>query len=554
MNDPHSHLADERVERRLAIAFAVVIVFMVVEAAGGLLSGSLALLADAGHMLTDALALALAFAGSWFGRRPADSRRSYGYRRLEVLAAWINGLLLSGIAVWIMIEAAMRLLGPISVRGLPMLAVASAGLAVNLFTLWLLHQGETGHINLRGAILHVIGDLLGSVAAVTAALVILATGWTPIDPLLSLIIALLILRSAAALVRSATHILLEGVPDELDLDIMRDEILRAVPEITDLHHIHAWSLTSGRPMLTFHVSLGENANREMALAAIKEKLMASFKISHSVIQIETGPCPDTEPSPHRGKIMAALLIALAICATTMPVFAQDSSHPVTIFAAASLKNALDTVADRYASEGHAKVTAVYAASSALARQIENGAPADLFISADEQWMDYVDGKDLIAGSTRVDLLGNRLVLIAPRNAPLVVTIAPGFPLAEALGDGRLAVGDPAGVPAGTYAKAALEHLGVWDKVAAKLAPTADVRAALALVERGEAPAGIVYATDAAASSGVVIVGDFPDDSHPPITYPLALIRGAGDDARNFYLYLRGDEARAIFTRFGFTAR
>jgi cobalt-zinc-cadmium efflux system protein len=299
----HGH-AIEGVERRLAVSFAVVVVFMVVEAIGGWLSGSLALLADAGHMLTDALALLLAFAGFWFGRRPADPRRSYGYRRFEVLAAWVNGILLSGIALWIMIEGARRLLNPNTVAAGPMLVVAAVGLAVNVFTLWYLRHGETEHINMRGAIMHVIGDLLGSCAAIVAALVILATGWTPIDPLLSLIIALLILRSAADLVRGATHILLEGTPDEIDIEHMRDDVERSVPEVTGVHHVHAWSLTSGRPMLTLHVSLAEGANRDEALRAIKERLLVKFKISHSVVQVESGPCPDDERHESRGHEIA----------------------------------------------------------------------------------------------------------------------------------------------------------------------------------------------------------------------------------------------------------
>jgi cobalt-zinc-cadmium efflux system protein len=542
---------EERIERRLAVAFVLVFVFMGVEAAGGWLSGSLALLADAGHMLTDALALALAFAGFWFGRRPADSKRSYGYRRFEVLAAWINGILLSGIALGIMIEAAMRLLHPNPVEAGPMLAIATIGLLVNLFTLWFLRHGASDHINLRGAILHVIGDLLGSCAAIAAALVILGTGWTPIDPLLSLVIALLILRSAAALVRGATHILLEGTPDELDLDHMRDEVTRSVPAVTGVHHIHAWSLTSGQPMLTLHVSLAEGADRDAALKAIKDKLLTAFRISHSVVQIETGPCPDAHEQPRR-RAAVSMIAACAIALSAAPAWAESATHPVTVFAAASLHDAVDAISDSYAAAGHEKVTPVYAASSALARQIENGAPADLFISADQQWMDYLESRGLILASTRVDFLGNRLVLIAPRDAPLKLSIAPGFPLAQALGDGRLAIADPAHVPAGIYAKAALMHFGVWESVKNKTAPAADARAALVLVERGETPAGIVYATDAAASKKVAVVGSFPEDSHPPIIYPLALMKGAGDGAEDFYRYLRSGEARSMFARFGFT--
>lgn len=552
MSDASSYAIDRTTERRLVIAFAVVVLFMIVEAVGGWLAGSLALLADSGHMLTDALALALTYAGFWFGRRPADPRRSYGYRRFEVLAAWVNGILLSGIALWIMVEAALRLLSRHPVAAIPMLAIAMTGLLANVFTLWLLGHGASDHINMRGAILHVVSDLLGSCAAVIAALVILGTGWTPIDPLLSLVIALLILRSAAILVRSATHILLEGTPDEVDLERMREEVSRDIPEVADVHHVHAWSLTSGHPMLTLHASLTEGADKDAVLRAIKEKLSLAFKISHSVIQVETGPCPDGDHRAHHhsiGPVIAAL--ALGLLAT--PVLAAET-HPLTIFAAASLHDAIDAISDSYSSSGREKVTRVYASSSTLARQIENGAPADLFISADEGWMDYLGARGLIDKATRVDLLGNRLVLIAPAAAPIDIAIAPGFPLAKALGDGRLAIADPSGVPAGLYAKAALEHLGVWDAVADKLAPAADVRAALVLVERGEAKAGIVYATDAAASRRVVVAGTVPEDSHPPITYPLALLRDAAGGAHDFYDYLRGPEARIAFARFGFTVR
>jgi molybdate transport system substrate-binding protein len=251
----------------------------------------------------------------------------------------------------------------------------------------------------------------------------------------------------------------------------------------------------------------------------------------------------------RGAIAAAYLAAAAL---VLPVSAQAQEHTTTVFAAASMKDALDAVMQSYQAQGGGKVTASYAASGPLAKQIENGAPADLLISANEEWMDYLAKRGLIDDSTRADFAGNSLVLIAPKDAPLSLTIAPGFPLAAALGDGRLAMGDPASVPAGTYAKASLEHLGVWDSVSGKTAYAADVRAVLVLVERGEAPAGIVYATDAAASGKVAVVGTFPEDSHPPIAYPIAVTKSAADDARAFYKYLRSPAAQAIFKKYGFT--
>jgi len=246
-----------------------------------------------------------------------------------------------------------------------------------------------------------------------------------------------------------------------------------------------------------------------------------------------------------------IALAFAAAAFLLPVPSDAQQHDVTVFAAASLKDALDAAVQSYAADGHSKVVVSYGASAALAKQIDNGAPADLFISANEEWMDYLAKRGLIDASTRADFVGNSLVLIAPKDSPLFLKIAPGFPLAAALQDGRLAMGDPANVPAGTYGKSALEHLGVWDSVASKTAYGADVRAVLALVERGEAPAGIVYATDAAASSKVTVVGTFPDDSHPPVAYPIAAMKNVSKDARDFYQFLRSPSAQAIFRKFGF---
>src|SRR5579884_3318640 len=198
------------------------------------------------------------------------------------------------------------------------------------------------------------------------------------------------------------------------------------------------------------------------------------------------------------------------------------SRPVPVFAAASLKNALDAIAAASQRDGSERATISYAASSTLAKQIENGAPAELFISADRQWMDYLQQRRLIMPDSRIDLLGNTLVLIAPAGTGSNTRIAPGFPLAQMLDGGRLAIADPAAVPAGIYAKEALTRLGVWASVAGRIAAAENVRAALLLVARGEAPLGIVYRTDAAIEPGVRIVGSFPPDSHDPIVYPMAL--------------------------------
>ncbi len=241
-----------------------------------------------------------------------------------------------------------------------------------------------------------------------------------------------------------------------------------------------------------------------------------------------------------------------LCLLLFAPIAAHAQQP-TVFAAASLTDAMKDVGALWVKAGHKPPTLSFGASSTLARQIEQGAPANLFASADEKWMDYLAGKNLIAPGTREDLLGNDLVLIVPANKPQHVSIGPGFDLAKLLGpSGRLAVADPAHVPAGIYAEQALKKLGLWDSVDQHLAPTADVRAALLLVERGEAPAGIVYATDAAVSKDVMIAGVFPESSHDPITYPFALTK-AGDTpaARALLTFLAGPQARAVFVKRGF---
>jgi molybdate transport system substrate-binding protein len=243
-------------------------------------------------------------------------------------------------------------------------------------------------------------------------------------------------------------------------------------------------------------------------------------------------------------------LLLALC-LLLPCAAH--AEVLTVFAAASLTDAMKDVAATWQKQGHAPPRLSFGASSTLARQIEQGAPANLFASADEQWMDYLAGRDLIAPDTRRDLLSNRLVLIVPAIQPRHVTIGPGFDLAGMLGsDGRLATGDPAHVPVGIYARQALQKLGQWDAVKQHLAPANDVRNAVLLVERGEAPAGIVYATDAAVSHRVMIAGVFPENSHDRITYPFAVTR-AGDtpESRALIAWLAGPDAQAIFAARGF---
>jgi molybdate transport system substrate-binding protein len=233
--------------------------------------------------------------------------------------------------------------------------------------------------------------------------------------------------------------------------------------------------------------------------------------------------------------------------------ATAQSQPVLVFAAASLKNALDEIAGQWARETNKQARISYAASSALAKQIEGAAPADIFISADLDWMDYVGQRKLIKPESRANLLGNRIVLIADKDSKAEAKIEPGFPLKTLLGNGRLSMANVASVPAGKYGKASLEALGVWSSVQDRIAQAENVRAALLLVSRGEAPLGIVYRTDAASDPNVRIVGAFPESTHPPIVYPVALIASsANPDAAAFVAYLRSPGAMASFEKQGFT--
>ncbi|RKQ41129.1 molybdate ABC transporter substrate-binding protein [Enterobacter sp. R1(2018)] len=246
---------------------------------------------------------------------------------------------------------------------------------------------------------------------------------------------------------------------------------------------------------------------------------------------------------------AALSVSLAGQA-----FADNSK--ITVFAAASLTNAMQDIAAQYQKEKKVEVASSFASSSTLARQLEAGAPADLFISADQKWMDYAVSKDVIKTDSRETLLGNSLVVVAPKASKLNdVAINAKTDWANLLKGGRLAVGDPDHVPAGIYAKGALQKLGAWETLSPKLAPAEDVRGALALVEREEAPLGIVYGSDAVASKGVKVVGTFPEDSHEKVEYPIAIVKGHDNPTVTaFYGYLKGPEAAAIFQRYGFTTK
>jgi molybdate transport system substrate-binding protein len=252
-----------------------------------------------------------------------------------------------------------------------------------------------------------------------------------------------------------------------------------------------------------------------------------------------------------GRSAAAAVLAALILASAP--LSPSAGRDVVVFAAASLKNALDEIAVAWTREsGGKKAVLAYAASSALAKQIEHGAPADLFASADLDWMDYAQSKGLIRPDTRVNLLGNRLVLIAPKTSSLALNLASGLDLGAALGSGRLVMANVSAVPAGKYGKAALEKLGAWDSVKDKVVQADNVRAALLFVSRGEAPLGVVYQTDASADPNVRIVAVFPEDAHPPIVYPVAITAAStNQDAQAFLAFLRSGSARAVFEREGF---
>jgi cobalt-zinc-cadmium efflux system protein len=278
--------------RKLLIAFLLTTAMMVAEVGGGLWSGSLALLADAGHMMVDALALLLAFVGAWMAARPADAQRSYGYGRIEVLVGFVNALVQFVLVGWIVYEAITRLRHPGAILSGLMLSVAVVGLLVNALVLRMLHDHAHDDLNMAGARLHVLGDLLGSLAAVAAALAIRWLGWLWADPLLSLLVSLLILLSAWRLLRKSAHILLEGVPEGVDSAEVEMALRSADGSIRDIHHLHVWQLASGMRMATLHAELGDHSDSAEALAAIKRVLRERFGIEHATVQIDPGECMD----------------------------------------------------------------------------------------------------------------------------------------------------------------------------------------------------------------------------------------------------------------------
>ncbi|MGA2341651.1 MAG: molybdate ABC transporter substrate-binding protein [Steroidobacteraceae bacterium] len=251
------------------------------------------------------------------------------------------------------------------------------------------------------------------------------------------------------------------------------------------------------------------------------------------------------------RLFCVLLVACAALSAQRGYCADAQSTSITVFGAASLTNALQDLGDAFTKETAVDVKFSFAASSALAHQIENGAHADVFFSADVEWMDYLQARNLIQAATRHDAVGNRLVLIAPIDSAIALKIAPHFPLAAALGSGRLATGDPDAVPVGRYAQSALAGLGIWDEVSGRLIRADSVRSALAFVDRGEAPLGIVYETDARIDKNVRVIDVFPATSHAPIVYPIALTASARPAAAKFVAFVRGPSGDAVFKAYGF---
>jgi len=288
MAHTHRPTAAARSRGRLATALGLTLAFLVVEVAGAWWTGSLALLADAGHMLTDAGGLALALFAIWIGGRPPTPEKTYGYYRAEILAALVNGLALLAVAGGILWEAYQRLLAPPPVRGGPMLAIAAAGLAVNLGALWLLRGDAAASLSVRSAYLEVLGDALSSVAVLGAAVAIMATGWTAADPLASGLIALFIVPRTWGLLRQAANILLEGTPAHLDVAEI-EQAMRRVPGVRRIHDLHVWTLTSGMEAMSAHVVVDDVAESERLLGALHTVLHARFGIDHTTIQLEPEP-------------------------------------------------------------------------------------------------------------------------------------------------------------------------------------------------------------------------------------------------------------------------
>lgn len=281
----HADMTTADSRRRVALAAWLTAAFMLAEVIGGTISGSLALLADAAHMLTDAGSLGLAWLGYKLAERPADSQRSFGFGRMKILAAFTNGVLLVALAFWIMWEAIHRLLDPVEVLGGVLMAVAIGGLVVNILAFAILHGGSKEDLNLQGALWHVAGDLLGSVAAIAAAVIIITTGWMPADPILSALVAILVLVAGVRIARQSGHILLEGTPEGLLPSEISSDLTVNVKGVARVSHLHAWALTESKPLITVEITAAEGADVETVRRAVKARLSEKFDVSHATVEI-----------------------------------------------------------------------------------------------------------------------------------------------------------------------------------------------------------------------------------------------------------------------------
>ncbi|GAA4812097.1 cation transporter [Marinicella pacifica] len=296
MSDSHHHdhniSVNQDNKKRVFIAMLMTFGFMLAEVIGGIISGSLALLADAGHMLSDGVSLLLSWVAFIYSDKQADFKRTFGWHRFQTLAAFVNGLTLLAIAVWIIWEAGWRFYQPVEVMAKPMFIIAVLGLLVNVIVFKILQGGDHDNLNLKSAMIHVMGDLLGSVAAILAAVLIYLFAWNWADPLLSLLVALLIMRSGWFVVKKATHILLEGSPDVIDIEAVKNKIIADIKTVTDVHHVHTWSLTNDKHLMSLHIKVNEHVDDYDVLWETKELIQHNFPIFHTTIQIEHLDCPD----------------------------------------------------------------------------------------------------------------------------------------------------------------------------------------------------------------------------------------------------------------------
>ncbi|PHR61019.1 MAG: cation transporter [Robiginitomaculum sp.] len=279
----HHHNVNAKNQTRMALAAILTGLFMVAEVIGGIVSGSLALIADAGHMMTDCAALTLAWFGFKLGQRPANARYTFGYDRFAILAAFVNGLSLFAVAIWIILEAIKRFNEPVEVMGLPMLIVAGLGLVVNIIVFIILMGADKENLNIRSAVLHVLGDLLGSAAAIGAAIVIILTGWMPADLIMSVLVSLIVLRGAYYVVKHSAHILLEGTPERLNPETIKADLKTKFPHITEIDNIHIWSISQEYTIIMLDIHI---ANSQISTATIREYLAEKFDIKHITIEIK----------------------------------------------------------------------------------------------------------------------------------------------------------------------------------------------------------------------------------------------------------------------------